>query len=119
MKLENSMHWFCDECGEKIESPKEGWVEWLATDKNGIFRAEVVRIVHNDMTTGRKCRLDVTREYNPRQYQLMDNYMECFLTKEGFKMIEDYRKLGEFSDDQADTLIRRLKNGDLEPTPWI
>ena len=49
MKTNETNFWICDNCGKKIESIEEGWVEWLET-KNGaeIFNSyQGIRIVHS------------------------------------------------------------------------
>lgn len=38
----------CDHCGQVIESPKDGYVEWLTyNDEHGKYKAKEFRIVHH------------------------------------------------------------------------
>jgi hypothetical protein len=40
-------YWFCDTCGEKIRSPKEGIVEWYSyVDDKGMSHVGKLRLVH-------------------------------------------------------------------------
>jgi len=52
MKLEPLKQWICDECGEVIDKPEHGWLEWLqdsTTRKHKGFR-----IVHHKAYSPRK-----------------------------------------------------------------
>ena len=64
MDRENDKYWICDQCDEKIQSLGDGWIEWLVTNEDGSFKAVVVRILHNNMTTGHNCRYDVAKGYS-------------------------------------------------------
>ena len=36
--MNNTSYWICDKCGKKIESTKDGWVEWLIPTKNNVLK---------------------------------------------------------------------------------
>ena len=46
--MNNTRYWICDKGGKKIESVKDGWVEWLIPTKNNIPEThnKGMRIVH-------------------------------------------------------------------------
>lgn len=46
--MNNTSYWICDKCGKKIESIKDGWVEWLIPTKNNMPEKhnKGMRIVH-------------------------------------------------------------------------
>jgi hypothetical protein len=46
MRLQPLEQWICDACGQRIESPQDGWIEWLAGSTPGT-KAHGFRIVHN------------------------------------------------------------------------
>jgi hypothetical protein len=46
MRLLPLSQWKCDACGQIIERPEMGWVEWLAGPTRGT-KAHAFRIVHN------------------------------------------------------------------------
>lgn len=46
MKLFPLSQWKCDACGEIIDRPEMGWVEWLAGPTRGT-KAHAFRVVHN------------------------------------------------------------------------
>lgn len=52
MKLDPLTQFVCDTCGDVIESPKEGWLEWLSSAGKG---AHGFRIVHHVGTSGNRC----------------------------------------------------------------
>ena len=57
--MNNTSYWICDKCGKKIESAKDGWVEWLIPIKNNVPEThnKGIRIVHatNCIYTDREC----------------------------------------------------------------
>ena len=46
MRLQPLQQWKCDTCGQIIDRPDTGWVEWLAGPSQGT-KAHGFRIVHN------------------------------------------------------------------------
>ena len=51
MKLEPLEQWICDACGEVIETPGDGYLEWLSGDDH---KAHSFRIVHHAPKSPRK-----------------------------------------------------------------
>jgi hypothetical protein len=39
--------WFCDTCGKTINSPKDGWIEWLVADSYPFNSSYGYKIVHH------------------------------------------------------------------------
>ena len=46
--------WYCDSCGQVIESVDQGWVENLKKNSEGSSKSYGLRIVHNE----EECNLD-------------------------------------------------------------
>ena len=40
--------WYCDSCGQVIESVDQGWVENLKKNSEGSSKSYGLRIVHNE-----------------------------------------------------------------------
>lgn len=58
MKLKPLQQWICDACGEVIESPEQGWIEWLTdttelNSKNQFYH-HGFKIVHHAAYSPRK-----------------------------------------------------------------
>lgn len=51
MKLRPLEQWICDFCGEIIEAPDQGWLEWLADGGVGPFKD--FKIVHHQINSPR------------------------------------------------------------------
>lgn len=88
----------CDECGEVIDSPKEGYVEWEhGTDENGKMFARGFRIVHAAYTSPLK---DKNKEgcykYDNSLYR-SDIDLEYFL-KHAHQYMYSYLHLGFLHD---------------------
>ena len=51
MKLEPLEQWICDRCGQVIESPEQGMVEWLQEKDETVpyYRAYGFHIIHHDV----------------------------------------------------------------------
>jgi hypothetical protein len=47
MKLIPLRQWICDSCGEIIENPEDGWLEWYESKRNVLSN---FRIVHHDIS---------------------------------------------------------------------
>ena len=51
--LEPLKQWICDSCSQVIESPEQGWLEWL-WDQDDDRKAHGFKIVHHAMYSPRK-----------------------------------------------------------------
>lgn len=47
MLLQPLQQWICDTCGEIIEQPDHGYVEWVAEKRDELYVARDLRIVHH------------------------------------------------------------------------
>ena len=117
-KLEPLKEFICDQCGQIIEEPGDGWVEWLAYWEDGTQVVYNFRIVHHKQDSpnqaGNCYYTDLHEDYEGTastdhlQYFLEDQGLARALAKlqrhaEGnarFKNKEDYLQLLE--------LIRRI-----------
>jgi len=83
MKLTPLQQWICDSCGELIQSPEEGWVEWVRGegDKCGEFK-----IVHQLVYSPRKPRKGCYHHTN--RGGRLDIHLSRFIGPEG--LIELY-----------------------------
>jgi len=63
--MEPTTKWICDVCGKEIESPEDGWLEWVEyeSQEDGRTRGRDVRVVHHtkskqEKLEGRTCQFD-------------------------------------------------------------
>lgn len=56
MVMKPLQQWICDRCGQIVENPKDGWLEWLSGDKEN-RQAHGFKLVHHATAapTGRRC----------------------------------------------------------------
>ncbi|MBI2873378.1 MAG: hypothetical protein HYY00_09360 [Chloroflexi bacterium] len=79
MKLKPLEQWVCDFCGEVIERPEQGWIEWLADPSDG-FRQEGFKIVHYAPYSPRKPRGRCYHYDNPPSgRRALDIYLSEFV----------------------------------------
>lgn len=99
--------WICDTCGEIIESPKDGYVQWVVfRDEDGQRRARDLNIVHHKTTSplgsDAACYLDATGG------SLMDNDLESFLSQNGLMQLLSMLDEGLLPKEQVIEVIKRL-----------
>lgn len=105
MKLLPLSQWKCDACGQIIDRPESGWVEWLAGPTHGT-KAHAFRIVHNSS----RCQYPSTGRVN-------DIHLVHLLGPDGLATLltllapggqTGNRELGVASLDEWGELVRRL-----------
>ncbi|MEE8483079.1 MAG: hypothetical protein V3S46_00645 [Nitrospinota bacterium] len=74
MKLIPLKQWICDKCGETIEKPEDGWLEWLQKPHEG---PHGYKIVHHSKSRGSSC-------YHYEQHpERSDMHLNSFLGSDG------------------------------------
>jgi hypothetical protein len=106
MKLEPLQQFTCDECGELIKSPKDGWLEWLISTSSDGRKLHGFRIVHHAPASPRK-------QHNghcqyPSHFLIGDMHLEHFLGPDGLaNLLSMFER--PFEDQQEFVeIIRRL-----------
>ena len=74
--------WICDTCGELIEKPKDGWLEWY---KDEDFKAQGFRICHHAPSSPRRAegRGGPGCYAYDRHKRRLDNHLDTFLGPDG------------------------------------
>jgi hypothetical protein len=105
MRLLPLSQWKCDACGQIIERPEMGWVEWLAGPTRGTI-AHAFRIVHNS----RRCQY-------PSMGRVRDIHLVHLLGPDGLatllQLVSPGGRTGNREDgvanlDEWGELVRRL-----------
>lgn len=102
-KLKPLLQWYCDSCGEVIESPEDGMLEWksfLHDDSEG-YNAKDFRIVHGDW-------IKVCRKKRYEQVDLSDGHLEWFLGYDGLNRLLTYNFMKNLDAKKLATIIKRL-----------
>lgn len=94
MKLIALRQWVCDECGELIRKPEEGYVEWLVDDKHIRYG---FRIVHHALASPRQLDGNCYRYTDERGRRDMD--LEQFLGAGGIVKMLSFINMGSLHDD--------------------
>jgi hypothetical protein len=104
MKLDALQQWVCDTCGETIEEPEHGWIEWL-TDEDMV--AYGFRIVHHAphsprRSAGGRC------QYG-RGMMVADEALPSFIGADGLANFLSLLETNPLKDQQEFiSLVRRL-----------
>lgn len=104
--MEKTTFWICDKCGQKIESVKDGWVEWMTLSGVPPFegpRCKNIRIVH-------RVKCIYTNEEAMRNHAIpADLDLEFFSTPDGLMRLLQMISDNEF-ENKEDVLeiIKRI-----------
>jgi hypothetical protein len=103
MKLRPLEQFICDECGELIEKPEDGWLEWIDDCKNPIHG---FRIVHADgasprRNSGKNC-------YYPESSDISDMHLASFSKIDGLAILLSFFERNLGTPKQLAEIIRRL-----------
>lgn len=95
--------WYCDSCGEVIESVENGWLEWYA-DRDNIFKEKGFRIVHHN----KSCMYNEKWMYKVGK-SVSDSHLDSFAGADGLVRLLSKIQL-EYVEDNAELIeiIRRL-----------
>jgi hypothetical protein len=95
-KLEPLQQWNCDTCGEIIEKPEDGYLEWL-DDRPEVDNAYGFRIVHHAPKSPRKSKGSDC--YYPREKLSSSGPLKWFLGADGILRLSSFIDLGkEFNE---------------------
>lgn len=102
--LKPLQQWICDSCGELIEQPEHGWVEWKATDhkKHGF------RIVHHALHSprreaGRNC-------YYSNDERAGDLHLTDLIGVDGLIILTSWLDVGEWhNEDYVEPRVSNLR----------
>lgn len=102
LKLKIKEQWYCDNCGEIIESDKDGMLEWDSLVDTEGPNAKNFRIVHH-ITSGRKCQ---TPSHSRRN--LSDGHLHWYTGSNGLSELLDMYERYKVIPTELNTIIRRL-----------
>jgi hypothetical protein len=102
--LKQKEQWYCDRCGEIIQSDKDGMLEWDSSiePEEEVRTAKNFRIVHH-ITTGLDCQ-------TPRQSRrnLSDGHLHWYTGSGGLSELLDLYERNKVNPTELNTIIRRL-----------
>lgn len=86
MKLIPLKQWYCDKCGQVIEKPEQGWLEWL---HDGKFRAYGFKIVHHLKYSpiGNEDGAPSCYHYDHLEACRMDDHLDHFVGEDGLAVL--------------------------------
>lgn len=99
----------CDVCGNLIEKPEQGWVEWIDRIFSGERRAKGLRLVHSYGFGLKKvdgCRYSQAM-LNPGE-AVGDDKLEAFLGEAGIDRFLDKLRSQHFRVDELREMMKRL-----------
>lgn len=117
--------WICDSCGEPINTPREGWVQWLRVkDADGTFHSEGLQLVHASHPSRRgkpRCLYDGDAVFRQRKATQADLSLTDFVGPDGLMRLLSFLSEDEFKDrKEVIEMIKRLfVNGYEEARPLL
>lgn len=105
--------WICDTCGELIEKPGDGWVEWIRySDSDGEIRGRELRLVHHFPASPRQrlpgCNFDQHAEYIKDNEGVNDLPLPEFLDANGLMRLLSLVATGRVPQKDGFEMIKRL-----------
>ena len=95
--------WYCDSCGEVINEPNDGWLEWYH-EQGEIGNNEGYRIVHHD----RRCMYN-SRKLFLENKSLSDMHLSDFIGSDGLVSLLSHIEFNDVKDNsELVEIIRRL-----------
>lgn len=106
--MNKTTYWICDRCRDRINSPNEGWLQWVVrSDPNGENRrARDIRIVHHATVTDGKCYVQDCELAN--RETLQDGHLDWFLGADGLNSLLELLSRNMFPQDELMEIIKRL-----------
>jgi hypothetical protein len=108
-------YWICDTCGEKIENPKDGWVEWIVVGagfRGGIKTGRDLRLVHHIPASplGKPygCQFNGPEERAKDGGIISDLSLEYFLGPDGLMRLLALISEDELPKEEVLEMIKRL-----------
>ncbi len=104
--------WKCDTCGEVIQGPEQGWVEWLEMhDPSETSTGRGLRLVHHMPYSPKEypgCQYD-TDQQKPGGYSIGDLSMESFMELDGLVMLLALLHEHRLPQEEVIEMIKRLQ----------
>lgn len=95
--------WYCDNCGEVINAPEDGWLEWYH-DRGEYDSNEGYRIVHHD----KKCMYDDKRLFAENK-SVSDMHLTAYIGPDGLVSLLSHIEFNNAKDNsELVDIIRRL-----------
>lgn len=94
MGLKPLEQFICDYCGEVIEAPEHGWLEWLV-DIDAGFAASDFYVVHHAMYSPRKPQHCYHHQHDARRHDL---YLTQFLDGKGMARLLKFLDAGPYHE---------------------
>jgi hypothetical protein len=109
--MEPTTKWFCDTCGQQIQSVKDGWVEWIkCKDADGRYYGRWLRLVHHrpssPLTKG--CQYDESHEYKMDCGIVNDLSLESFVEADGLMQLLSLLSHGDAPQAEIIEMIQRI-----------
>ncbi len=111
------MNLTCDTCGEKINSPEQGRIEWFSfNDENGVRRHCNLRLVHDILVSPLKkmnlkrkgCAFDLHEEFFKSEGSVESHALSEFLGPDGLMRLLSFIANAEFPVADVIRMIKRL-----------
>ena len=103
-------NWICDTCGGNIETPDDGWVQWITLGSSKLGRD--LQLVHKFDTSkgGRKdlCMFNQTAEYAKDKGIIADNSLSEFIGPDGLIRMMVFISHSELPTLEVLEMMKRL-----------
>ena len=107
-----SQYWICDTCEEKIENPKDGWVEWIVVRDGEKRKGRNLRLVHHmpasPLGKPKGCQFDGKVEFSKDRGIVADLSLEDFLGPNGLMRLLVFLSENELPKEDVLEMIKRL-----------
>lgn len=104
--MQSEQTWICDSCGELIQKPEDGWVEWIVSvSKNEAYD---LRLVHHAVSGGRSCQYHQTLVYQKYNGIISDAGLPTFLGADGLMQLLILLAEQRLPQGQVLEMIKRL-----------
>lgn len=104
--------WICDTCGERIETPADGWVEWLVRLQGDKREGKGLRLVHHAPASRRlgfqRCQYHQQHEFQNGQWLVNDLGLDHFLGENGLMDLLAMLSEKQLPADEVIEMIKRL-----------
>lgn len=107
MELQPLTQFVCDACGEIIENPAQGWLEWQVSSVSGERKLEGFRIIHYAPFSPRRARKGGRCNY-PSDGTVQDTHLEQCLGVDGLARLLAMLERFPQSSLEIVEIIRRL-----------